>query len=560
MPQIREYTNTKIPEGNPFESTAYSIERYGRVNQENIEKGANAASQVAATVSNHEDRMQLADWTTANSNRDRQLWDGYHAVLQDPNAPPNAAEKYLNEKVLPALDKNPLGEDQELRPNVAEKVQEVTARQKYDWTREAMTGQAKMDGERQQAAINTTVNNAAAIVGPNPAMYGAQKANVDHTIETIVPAAQQAEAKLLAHQHIAKAAAEGITSSAIAGIRGDMVSAGQLNADGIDDPNFKPVDVAQAGANRLAVARKQLEPLINDLGPDVSSQINSRLEAAGSNLDYEAQRISESITAQARQIRATQSEQRATKIQSDAVNGAIPYGEAQNRLFAPNNGIKGDDARAAMNFLDRHIADKEREAKQLKASQTAAEKQQHLQNYTNLVDTARTGILDYADALNMSVQYNLTPAESSVVMSARKLATDDKITAPAKTMMENYETEAKNIFGISSSQLQGQAPDDRSLATYTNFTGWLYQSLANQQDPMGWLTQNSKHIRDVMQSMSHGLSTGSTGVSRYQAIINGNVPRPQTPVPAAASQAPAGVDAKVWSAMTPEERAQWQTK
>lgn len=560
MPQIREYTNTKIPEGNPFESTAYSIERYGRVNQENIEKGANAAAQVAATVSNHEDRMQLADWTTANSNRDRQLWEGYHAVLQDPNAPPNAAEKYLNENVLPALDKNPLGENQELRPNVAEKVQEVTARQKYDWTREAMTGQAKMDGERQQAAINTTVNNAAAIVGPHPDMYGAQIANADHTIETIVPAAQQAEAKLLAHQHIAKAAAEGITSNAIAGIRGDMVSAGQLNADGIDDPNFKPVDVAQAGANRLSAARKQLEPLINDLGPDVSSQINSRLEAAGSNLDYEAQRISESITAQARQLRATQSEQSATKIQSDAMTGAIPYGEAQNRLFAPNSGIKGDDARAVMSFLDHQIADKEREAKQLKASQTAAEKQQHLQNYTNLVDTARTGILDYADALNMSVQYNLTPAESSVVMSARKLATDDRVTAPAKTMMENYETEAKNIFGISASQLQGQAPDDRSLATYTNFSGWLYQSLANQQDPMGWLTQNSKHIRDVMQSMSHGLSTGSTGVSRYQAIINGNVPRPQTPAPANLPPVPAGVTPQQWGVMTPEERAIWQKK
>lgn len=558
MPQIKEYTNTKIPQGNPYESTAYSLERYSRVNQESIERGASGLAKAAQTISDHEDRMQLSDWTTANSNRDRQLWEGYHATLNDPNASPDAAEKYLNEKVLPELDKNPLGDNQELRPNVAEKVQEVTARQKYDWTREAMTGQAKMDGERQQAAVNTQVNNSAAIVGPHPDMYGAQIAATDHAIETIVPAAQQAEAKFLAHQHLAKAAAEGIVSSTTAGIRSAMVDAAQLNVDGIDDPNFTPVDVAQAGAAKIAAAREQLKQFAGDLGADNAGQYNSRLEAAGANLSYEAQRINDGMISQARQQRAVASEMNSTKIQDDALNGQISFDEAVRRLSAPGSGIKGEDQRATISFLHQQIVQSSAEAKRAAAEQSKEQKAAHLADYTSLNNIALTGAPSAADVKNMIAEYNLTPGESKIVLSSLDYAKNVKITPFVKDKVDAYGVEAKQLFGLDAASLNGNPPDPTALATYNNYMGWLRDSVLNQQTPQEWLTTQATHIRDTARAMQAKLSPGGTNLDRYKAIINRNTQGPVKPTAPVPAPVPTGVDPKVWGVMTPQERAQWK--
>lgn len=97
MAQLKEYTNTENVNPSTFEGTAYSLERYGKIAQENIEKGAEGLASAASAVEKHQARMDLSTFQTneAQFNEDQMAkWD-QEKQFEDPTDP-QAAQKRID--------------------------------------------------------------------------------------------------------------------------------------------------------------------------------------------------------------------------------------------------------------------------------------------------------------------------------------------------------------------------------------------------------------------------------------------------------------------------------
>lgn len=557
MPQLREYTNTKVPEGNPYEQTAYSVERYGRIAQENIEKGAGALSQVAGAVASHEQRLDLSNQATTAANQNADIakqfadWQQTHNNDYDAADPDKAYRDFLTNTVDKQNEALISGANTQAGRDWA--IQHGADR-KAAWAKTIYSEQIADETARIQDGFHHIINVNSAIAAQHPEQAQDLINQASTYIQAMMPSNVHKDSIDQATQFIASGAGEGLVAAATKGVYSDLTGAAQLNADGAEDPHFQSVNVAEAAKARVDAVRKQLTPLLEQMGPQKSSALTARLDALESDLPRQAEIVDRTVTAAAIKQRQVLSEKKSGDYQQQAFAPGANMAQIIQHLNTDPD-VRPSDARAVTNYLDGIVGRAQREEKVTSVEQTRADKAQRASEYNSLFQMASTGAPSRADILNLAAAHNLSPTETNVLLHARDYANSQKVTPFAKETVDGFGKEAEDIFGLTGQQ----QPDPVARQTFNNFMGWLHQSVLNQSDPEGWLADNSKRIRDVMSSMNKSLTAGQSGIGKYQAIINNNLPgvKPKAAAPQL-PPAPAGVDAKTWGAMTPQERALWQ--
>lgn len=79
MPTLPVYLNTKNVSPGPAESSAYSLERYGRVNQESIQQAGEGLAGAAQAYQKHVARSEVMDWQAQASQFELQQEQAYQA-------------------------------------------------------------------------------------------------------------------------------------------------------------------------------------------------------------------------------------------------------------------------------------------------------------------------------------------------------------------------------------------------------------------------------------------------------------------------------------------------
>lgn len=269
MGNIREYTNESTVNPSPLEGTAFSLERYGRIDQESIQQGAAGLADIAHQLQQHEAKNDAADLIAAHAQVDAGLFQAYREKAKDPNAPEGWRQEFLENTVANSYQKL---KDSARTPQGYSHAEDLGAQGTYNWTRTVAADQMKEDGEKHIAALNGSVQTSANVVNESPDQLEAEIAKNYLNVRALVPAEKQDAVLLQMRAHLTDSALAGITSLAQ---KNRTISAAAL--DGLksyindDNNNFK----TDASREAFARANDDLQTLINGTPERLRSVANA---------------------------------------------------------------------------------------------------------------------------------------------------------------------------------------------------------------------------------------------------------------------------------------------
>jgi hypothetical protein len=511
MAQIKEYTNTKNVSPGPEESTAYSLERYGRVNQESIEKGASGLSTAADVVATHEAKNDVADVASAHSALQANLFERYETIRNDPNAAPEALHNFITDDVLSAS--NELQEKARTSAGYTH-AQDLSAQMTYDFTRIAAADQVTQDQERHTAAINKAATVGANIANVHPDLMDAQITTAAHTVQALIPAAQQPKAMEQVTNWIADSA-----------IRGRMAQ-------------IQRADPLTVTPDQIAATQKFIQDAQGKASREAFAQVNDDFTNWQNGLAAKQETLRNAQEVHARQQEKLKAQTQGAQIFHDYVHvdtDGHPYVNPEGMVAALQI-TDGETQRAVFNDLKGIQAARDAfDNREVNAKATTNE-----QVYQSLFRGFQTGQKDLSDLVAADHSGQLSKEDSAgltKLYSAQKELQRDGFTPATNRVLGILDQEAKVAFNLTGGD--ASIEDQRK---YTDFNLILSSRMlaAKRQgvDMEQWVSNNMDMIRGIMQSMNGGPNgpPAGTGLQRYQNLINKN--NHETGQPPAASKVP----------------------
>lgn len=227
MAQIKEYANAEAVTPQPFESTAFSLERFSRADQDSIQKGSNALQEAGKTYQQHSDRVTLADAVGQSAKENEQLESDYAQLRQnstyDP-ANPTAAQDAFMQKVQASHDK--------IRAlatsgNTQDAIDTLLAKDRDRWHKTIINDQISDETQRVVAQTNSFIDTNANLAAQRPEQAEDLAKQTEFYLGAMLPSEHHEGAITQANAKIADSAIGGITSSLM---KNQDVTETQVNA------------------------------------------------------------------------------------------------------------------------------------------------------------------------------------------------------------------------------------------------------------------------------------------------------------------------------------------
>jgi len=537
MAQIKEYANTQNVNPGPEESTAYSLERYGRIEQESIQQAGSGLKQVANTIATHEAKLDASDTTAAYSKQDEQTYTAYADWKQnhpyDPQDPDASYNDFLETHVR---QPNESLKGQTRTQTGVELADKLSAERIDRWTRTITTDRINEEQQRVVDNTNSFVTSNANVATLHPEQAADLIKQTEFYADAMLPSNLKKDFMGQAGAHIADSALEGSYIIAAQNARHALLN------NITNDPAVSALglEVAQDTLNQ---ARAHAASLQEHATPGKFAEIQQRFSELADRLPGEQHTLSNAAAEDKIRQQKIISDNALSEHQKTWTNPNLSYANEVHSILTDQR-LTPEARDTATRMVDFIINQPKREvraelsadraeARAAAQANTGAYVEGHQQILSGLLSTDDE-ILDYVKTNNLAVpQLNGLMAYSKSVRADREKA-DGDLQATQAFYKHNYDTIAnpngigtdddKNNYNDAfltvqtadaAARARGVPPDKRYDPKSPDYVGWAFDKI------------------------HENLNAPGAGLAKYQGLINQNAKALGTkPVPVAPTAFP----------------------